>query len=116
MFPAIRRFAGILSLSLLFIISHAQPANELPVKKEPLPGLQASRPYQLLSSGKQLTLKSKKNIQHVMLWTSDGHRVVEQKDINATSYSFTIPVNEKLFFLMVGFGGGKVYTEKIGVR
>ena len=109
MFPAIRRFAGILSLSLLFIISHAQTAHELPVKKEP-------RPYQLLNNGKQLTLKSNKNIQNVMLWTSGGHRVVEQRDINATSYSFTIPVNEKLFFLMVGFAGGKVYTEKIGVR
>ena len=109
MFPAIRRFAGILSLSLLFITSHAQPANELPVKKEP-------RPYQLLNNGKQLTLKSNKNIQNVMLWTSGGHRVVEQRDINATTYSFTIPVNEKLFFLMVGFVGGKVYTEKIGVR
>lgn len=116
MFPAIRRLMGVLSLSLLFLISHAQPANELPVKNEPLPGLQASKPYQLLNNGKHLTLKSKKNIQNVMLWTSGGHRVIEQRDINATSYSFTIPVNEKLFFLMVGFSGGKVYTEKIGVR
>lgn len=116
MSSAIRRFAGILPLTLLFIVTYAQPGNELPAKKEPLPGLPANKPYQILSSGRQLTLKSKKNIQHVMLWTSGGHRVVEQRDINATSCTFIVPANEKLFFLMVGFSGGKVYTEKIGVR
>ena len=109
MTPPIRRTIGILSLSLLFILTRAQAVNEPTAEKGP-------RPYQLLTSGKQITLKSKKNIQHVMLWTSGGHRVVEQREINAPTYSFTIPVNEKMFFLMVGFEGGKVYTEKIGVR
>ncbi len=105
----IRRLTGVLSLLLLFVFAQAQGVKEISSKKEP-------RPYQLLNTGKQFTLKSKKNIQHVMLWTSGGHRVVEQREINSTSYSFTIPMNEKVFFLMVGFDGGKVYAEKIGVR
>ena len=51
-----------------------------------------------------------------MLWTTGGNRVVEQKEINKSSYSFTIPVNQKAFYLMIGLVGGKVYTEKIGVQ
>ena len=80
------------------------------------PGKNSSKPYKLLSSGKQITIKSTKNIQHIMLWTSSGHRVVEQREINATSFSFVIPVNEKLFFLMIGLVDGKIFTEKIGVQ
>jgi hypothetical protein len=51
-----------------------------------------------------------------MLWTTGGNRVIEQKEINSISYTFTIPVNQKSFFLMVGLADGKVYTEKIGIR
>jgi hypothetical protein len=51
-----------------------------------------------------------------MLWTTGGHRVVEQREINSSSFAFTIPVNEKIFFLMVGMDGGKIYTEKIGTQ
>lgn len=99
-----RRFIAFVLLSVLFISGQAQPA-----KKE-------TKPYKVLSSGKQLTIKSTKNIQHVMLWTSSGHRVVEQRDINTTSYNFLVPVSEKIFFLMVSFDNGKVFTEKIGIQ
>jgi hypothetical protein len=51
-----------------------------------------------------------------MLWTISGHRVVEQKEINAPSCSFVIPINDKFYFLMVGLEGGKIYTEKIGIQ
>ncbi len=105
---ATRRLLAILSLSFS-LYAQAQPAGEGPVKKE-------ARPYKVYTSGKQITLKSSKNIQSLMLWTSGGHRVIEQRDINAAACSFTIPVNEKIFFLMVGMEGGRVYTEKIGVR
>lgn len=106
---AIRKAFAILSLSLLFISSQAQPVSNQPVKKE-------TRPYKILTSGKQITVKSTKNIQNIMLWTTDGHRVVEQKEINNSSYSFIIPINEKIYFLMIGMDGGKIYTEKIGIR
>lgn len=104
-----QRLLAIVFLSLLFISSQAQPLSNQPVKKE-------SRPYKILTSGKQITIKSTKNIQNIMLWTTDGHRVVEQREINTNSYSFTIPINEKIYFLMVGMDGGKIYTEKIGLR
>lgn len=107
--PAIRRLLALISFSLLFLVSHAQPENDSPVRKE-------IKPYKVLCSGKQITIKSVKNIQHVMLWTTGGHRVVEQREINACSCTFTIPTSEKIFFLMVGLEGGKIYTEKIGIQ
>jgi len=109
MLPAIRRLLAVVTLSFLFLASGAQPETNLPVKKE-------TKPYKVLTSGKQITIRSTKNIQHVMLWTTGGHRVVEQREINSSSFAFTIPVNEKIFFLMVGLDGGKIYTEKIGVQ
>lgn len=89
--------------SFSFLALSAQPKKE-------------SKLYKVFTSGKQVTIKSSRNIQHVMLWTTSGHRVVEQREINAGSFSFVIPVNEKLFFLMVGLEGGKIYTEKIGIQ
>ena len=104
-----RRLLAVAVLSALFFVSKAQPGDDQPIKKE-------TRPYQVVTSGKQISIKSNRNIQHIMLWTTNGHRVVEQRDINAVSYTFTIPVNEKIFFLMLGLEGGKIYTEKIGIQ
>jgi hypothetical protein len=80
------------------------------------PVAKAQKPYTLMTSGKQITIKSSKTIQQIMLWTSNGNRVVEQKGINTSSYTVNIPVNHKAFFLMIGLNDGKVYTEKIGVQ
>ena len=104
-----RRLLAVAFLSVIFFCSRAQPESNPPLKKE-------NRPYKVLSSGKEITIKSSENILHVMLWTTNGHRVVEQREINAVTYTFTIPLNEKIFFLMVGLEGGKIYTEKIGLR
>ena len=109
MVSSVRRLLAATALSVLFFVSQAQSAGNQFIKKE-------TRPYKVLTSGKQITIESSRNIQHVMLWTSSGHRVLEQREINADSYTFTIPINEKIFFLMVGLEGGKIYTEKIGLR
>jgi hypothetical protein len=74
------------------------------------------KPYKVLTSGRQLIIKSTKAIQHVMIWTTTGDRVVEQKGINNTSITIDIPINRKTFFLMVGMANGKIYSEKIGVQ
>jgi hypothetical protein len=100
---------AVAAITFSFSASQAQPGSDQPARKESLP-------YKVLTSGKQVTIKSNLNIQHIMLWTTSGHRVVEQREINSSSYTFTIPMNDKLFFLMVGMEGGKVYTEKIGVQ
>lgn len=104
MMKSVCRLTALLLLSVLFIAGEAQP-----VKKE-------TKPYRVLTSGRQLTIKSTKSIQHVMLWTTGGDRVIEQKDINSNSYSVNIPINRKAFFLMIGLANGKVYTEKIGIQ
>ena len=111
-FPVIRRLIAVAILSSVLTSSWSQPVNGVddpPVKKE-------SKPYKVLTNGKDITIKSSKDIQHVMLWTSGGNRVLEQKEINTASYSFTIPVNGKAFFLMIGLSDGKIYTEKLGIR
>ena len=106
---SILRLFSTVVLSVLFFVSAAQTPGNEPARKE-------TKPYKVLTSGKEITIKSNKNIQHVMLWTSNGHRVVEQKEINAASFTFSIPIDEKIFFLMVGLEGEKIYTEKIGVK
>lgn len=75
-----------------------------------------SKPYRILTSGKQVTIKCVKNIKSLMVWTSGGHRIVEEKNLNATSYNFRIQVSEKIFFVMVQLADGKTYSEKIGVQ
>jgi hypothetical protein len=75
-----------------------------------------NKPYKILTSGKQITVKSTKNIKAIMVWTASGHRVVEVKEVNASSFSFTISINEKIFFVMIQLDGMKPFTEKIGVQ
>jgi len=108
MMNAIRRLLAVASLSVIVFIAQAQPVNNDLVKKE-------SKPYKLLTSGKQITIRSTWNIKHVMLWTTSGYRVVEQKEINNSLFVLDIPVNQKIFFLMIGLNNGKIYTEKIGI-
>jgi hypothetical protein len=107
--PAIRRFM-VIAVSLFFsFASMAQPMEE-PAKKTP-------KPYRILTSGKQVTVKSTKNIKNIMVWTASGHRIVEQREVNAPSYIFSVNgAREKVFFVMVQYDGGKPYTEKIGVN
>ena len=73
------------------------------------------KPYKLQASGRQLTIKSNAPIHHIMLWTIDGNRVVEQKNINNNSFTIDIPVYRKAFYLMIELTNGKIFTEKIGI-
>jgi hypothetical protein len=74
------------------------------------------KPYKITSSGRQLFIKSNKTIQHVMVWTTDGNRVVEQKNINNNNITIDIPISRRTFFLMIGLADGKIYTEKLMVQ
>lgn len=106
------RLCAMVFLSLFLGNANAQPEN-FPVntvKKE-------NKPFKLLTSGKQITVKSTKNIKNIMVWTASGHRMIEQKDVNAVSYTFNVSGSrEKAFFLMIQYETGKPYTEKIGVQ
>lgn len=105
---SVRRLLAVVSLSFFFFVAAAQPDS--------LNGDKAPKPYKLLTSGKQITIKSTRDIKHVMVWTINGNRVVEQREINNTYYTFSVPDNQKNFYLMIGLDGGKIYTEKLGVR
>ena len=72
--------------------------------------------YKVLTNGKQITIQAKQNLKSIMVWTASGHRIVEQRGINSTTYSFTISVRESIFFLMAEFADGKRFTEKIGLK
>ncbi|MBK6936516.1 MAG: hypothetical protein IPH18_06250 [Chitinophagaceae bacterium] len=76
----------------------------------------AIRPYKISNYGRQFIVKSTKNIQHIMIWTTDGHRVVEQKDINSKEAKVEIPVYRKAYFILIYMADGKSYSEKIGVN
>ena len=103
-----RKITAITAFLFLFIVAAAQPAND--------PSAREYKPYRIYTSGKQITVKSSKDIKSVMVWTASGHRIVEERGVNASSYSFTVGMNEKVFFVMLELQGDKRYTEKIGVR
>jgi hypothetical protein len=99
------------------IICTAQPNN--PDSPEPVKAEKKEiRPFKVLTSGKQITIKSSKEMRSIMVWTASGHRILEEKDVKLSSYTFRINnnISEKIFFLMVQFTNGKVYTEKLGLR
>ena len=115
MFPATRKLFFIAILISIAFISNAQPNNPGQPYIETVAPPEA-KPFKVLTAGRQITIKSAKNIKTIMVWTAGGHRIVEQKSVNAPTYTFNITVNEKVFFVMVQLPDGKVYTEKIGVQ
>ena len=76
----------------------------------------AAKPFKVLTNGKQITIQSKQNLKSLMVWTSSGHRIVEEKGLKSNSYSFTVPAKEKVIFMMIETAEGKRYTEKMGVK
>jgi len=111
--PVIRIILVVLSLTCFAILLPAQPVNTSEVVKE---NEKSNKPYRILTSGKLVTIKSSKTIKNLMVWTSGGNRILEEKNINLPNYSFRITVNEKVFFVMVQLTNGKTYSEKIGVQ
>ena len=104
---AVFKLLPVFLLSTLVMASSAQPLEE---KNPP-------KPYKILTTGRQLTIKSNRNIKNVMLWTTGGNRVIEHKDVNNQSCILEIPpVSQKTFFMMIAMNDGKIYTEKIGIR
>ena len=112
MWPIIRLMLLAFALTCFSIPQQAQPVNTSDVKENE----KTNKPYRILTSGKLVTIKSTKPIKNVMVWTSGGNRVLEEKNVNTSSYNFRITVNERTFFIMVQLVDGKTYSEKIGVQ
>jgi len=115
MYPVIRKLAVITFFICIVSSSMAQdpggPKNKLSSSEKT-----ESRPFRVLTNGKQITIQSSKNINKIIVWTSGGNRFVEQSNIETSSYNFTIPAKEKFVFMMLELQGGKRFTEKIGVQ
>ena len=113
MMRSLHRLMAIVSLSLIISAAVAQPASnssDYSFKKE-------SKPFKILTDGKRVTVKSSKDIKTIMVWTATGHRIVEQTQVNATSYTFNVSGSrERIFFVMVHYEGQKPVTEKFGVQ
>ncbi len=109
---SIHRLMAIVSLSLFISAAAAQPAGnsfDISFKKD-------SKPFKILTSGKQVTVKSTKDIKTIMVWTATGHRIVEQTQVKASSFTFNVSGSrERIFFVMVQYEGQKPVTEKFGV-
>lgn len=100
---SVYRLMALVALCFSFQITGAQPP-----KKD-------SKPYKVLSSGRQITIRSTRPMKNIMIWTIDGHRVVEQKGINELQVRLEIPVQRNACYLMIEMTGGKVFTERVGL-
>lgn len=107
----IRVWIAAMALTLLPLLLPAQGRDAIATSETTA----NAKPYRILTSGKQITIKSTRDIKSVMVWTPGGHRIIEQKDINASNYSFRVTVDQKYIFVMVQLVDGKVYSEKIGL-
>lgn len=108
---SLQRFSAILILLCFTLVSYTQNGgSNFPFKKE-------SKPFKILTAGKQITIRSQKEMKAVMVWTASGHRMVEQTQVNRTSFSFNVAGSrEKYFFVMVQYEGQRPVTDKIMVE
>ena len=113
MYPSIRKMAAIALFCASVSFSMAQDPG---LKSKSSQTKTENKPFKIMTAGRRITIQSIQDINRIMAWTTTGHRVVEQTNFDSPSYSFNIPGNEKLLFVMIQLKNGKYYTEKIGVR
>ena len=109
----------ILKAILVFALSGATciiSAQGSTFKESGISSSPTAKPYKVLTNGKQITIQPKQNLKSLLVWSSSGHRIVEEKELKTTSYSFTVPSKEKICFMVIETLEGKKFTEKIGVK
>ena len=111
--PVILKSLLFFALIGMYSLIHAQAK---PLRNAEIITSPVTKPFKVLTNGKQITIQSNQIMRSVIVWTSSGHRIVEQKDLNTTSHSFTVPTKENIVFLLIEFSDGKRYTEKMGVK
>ncbi len=115
---SIRKTVAIAILLSTVVSSQAQN-DSIPAKESVGVIKKSKKPFRLLTYGRRITIQSienNNNIQQILVWTSNGNRIVEQHDLDVPEYDFTITVNEKIFFLLLEMKDGSMHTEKFGVR
>lgn len=74
-----------------------------------------AKPVTVKISARTVDVRSTQPLSRIMVWTPDGNRLAEHRDIGQTHFSFQLPVFRRVLFVMVVLGNGKVFTEKIAV-
>jgi hypothetical protein len=113
-YSIIRKTAAIAVLT--FIVGYSLAQDPGPKGKLPATQKVTTKPFRILSNGQRITIQSEKDINRIIVWTASGNRFVEQHNVEAPSYNFTVPSKEKYVFMMLELQGGRRYTEKIGVQ
>lgn len=115
----ISRCVLVLSVCSIFMCPLFAQGDPGPGKNKPASEKKATKSFKILTSGRQITIKSTDNnnkLKEILVWTSSGNRIVEQHDLDIPSYEFTINVNENIFFLLLEMKDGSRHTQKFGVR
>ena len=100
----------------LFGVTYIINAQDNSAKNPEVTTSPSAKPYKVLTNGKQITIQSKQNLKSLMVWSSSGHRIVEEKELKTTSYTFTVPSKEMICFIAIETMEGKRFSEKIGVK
>ena len=111
--PFIRKAILVSALFCITCFMHAQVKQS---PKSDIATITTTKPFKVLTNGKQITIQSKQNLRSLMVWTASGHRFVEEKGLTTTSYSFIVPAKETIFYIMLETAEGKRFTEKMGVK
>ena len=109
----------LVTTTILFILLSSFPAytHAQPEKNDRIPPVrETAKVFKVLTNGKRITIKANEDLKTLIVWTTSGHRIIEQKDINAPSYTFQITVKEKIFYVLAETVSGKRGTEKVGIR
>lgn len=91
----------------------SQKTNPKPIAENNVS--RAKKPFKILTSGRTITIKSTNNLKNIMIWTSQGNRVVEQKDIRQTQFTYNATIRENVFFILVEMESGERFTERVGI-
>ncbi|RYY56665.1 MAG: hypothetical protein EOO05_18635 [Chitinophagaceae bacterium] len=110
--PISRFCLAFLFLSTCIASTHGQSASRPVAANELRP---EAKPYKVLTTGNQVTIRCTKDIKTLMAWTVGGSRILE-KTVLAQLYSFRVPTQHKMLFLRIELTDGKTYSEKIGVN
>ena len=103
---------AIFFLSTSIATAYGQPAGRRSAEADLRP---ETKPYKVLTSGNQVTIRCTKDIKTLMAWTTTGSRILE-KTVLAQLYSFRIPTQHKMVFLRIELTDGKTYSEKVGIN
>lgn len=115
-FPDTVMFRILLTFLLIGTLSlpgFCQKANNKPVS-----GISQSRekkPFKVLTSGRSITIKCNSNLKNILIWTSQGNRVVEQKDLRQPQFTYTATIRESVFFILLELENGERFTERVGI-